>query len=789
MNLYNIKIALRNLLKNKLVTSLNIIGLALGICISMLTFLYVHKEYTTDNFIPKVDNIFLLTTHGSSHTSSRMAEYVRQEIPDISYITYAHFEWSPQVFVKHNNIDFTVDDLLVADAMFFQVFQFESVYGDLKQALSGSNKIVLSESLSQKIFGDDNPVGKTMIYNATNLQGELLEVSAVVKDLPHNSSWDFDAVLSINTNRKIKWYNSVMKNWGAQNYSSYFRLRDGVSESSVKDKLANISLMGIPEHYKERALFGLFPFNKVYHECPKINELKHGNPLNLIIIQIIGALIMILACFNYVNLVTAQKFKRINNIGVLKTLGSKRSKIVLLLTVESALVLAFTCLISFLLIYYLLDGLNTFTDSHFTLNDVFSQSSLILLFLILLFTLILTGFIPGYILSRYQTTLLLKNALSTSKQDFLRNTLIVFQFVISIVLIASILFINKQNYLLNNIDPGFKKEKIIFTTTNAELKRNIHAFKDEVSKISGIQDIAFSSGLLGYNDQNWGLNLLNNGVEQEVGVANYFVSPNFFDFFGIHLIRGSHFDSRSTKLEDWILNETAFKEFGIEKLDGLRFNRGKSNTNKIIAEVSDFNFESMHVPIRPVGFMSSGEADEVAYFKMHTVDGKTFEQSMNRLKSVWAKFSPNFPLDIKFMNTTWGNLYKKEKQFQQILNFTTLISLILSCLGLISLTVFVLETRTKEIGIRKINGAKTLEIIKMLNKDFLSLLVIAIFIACPIAYYAMSKWLANFAYKTELSWWIFALAGLLAMAIALLTVSLQSYRAATRNPVESLRSE
>ncbi|MRT93854.1 ABC transporter permease [Ancylomarina sp. 16SWW S1-10-2] len=789
MNIYNFKMSFRNLLKNKLVTSINIIGLAIGISISVLTFSYVQKEQSMDEFIPDIDNVYVLTTHDVPNVSARMVGYVQQNIPEISCITFAHFEWSPQVFVKHNQVDFKIEDLLVADSMFFQVFQLESVYGNPQKALSGKNKIVLTQSLSKKIFGNVNPVGKELMYNATNLQNELLEVGAVIKDLPHNSSWDFDAVLSIETNRKIGWYDNSMKNWGSQNYASFFRLTDKVSYSVAKEKLAHISLENIPEHYKERALFSLFPFNKAYTDMPDLDLVKHGNSLSLIIIQIIGFLILILACINYVNLVTAQKLKRIKNIGILKALGSKKTKIIELVLTESVLVLAITSIISVILIYFSLEGLNNLTESHFTFHDIFSQNNLLLFFLILLFTICITGLIPGYILSKYQTTLLLKNSISTDKQNYLRNILLVFQFTISIVLIASILFINKQNNLLNNLDPGFKKENIVYTTTNAELQKKISAFKNELKKIPGIKDITFSSGLLGYNQQNWGLNLVNKGTEKEVGVANFFVSKNFFKFFGINLIKGSQFNDHSNDLKDWILNETAFKKFNIDKLEDARFKMAKSNTGNIIAETKDFNFESLHVAIRPVGFMCSGDVDEVAYLKMTGTNGPIFNQSINSLEKLWNKLSPNFPLEIKFMNTSWGALYKKENQFQKILNFSTIISLILSCLGLISLTIFVLETRTKEIGIRKINGAKTPEIIKMLNKDFIKWVLIAFIIACPIAYYAMSKWLENFAYKTELSWWIFALAGIIAMGIALLTVSFQSYRAATRNPVESLRSE
>ncbi|MFA8436731.1 MAG: ABC transporter permease [Marinifilaceae bacterium] len=789
MNIQNIKIAFKNLQKNRLVTGLNIFGLALGITISLLIFSYVRKEQNMDHSLPDLENIYVLTNGEGTSTSSRMADLVRKHVPEIGDITYAQYEWSRQIFLGNENNKFKIKKLLVADSAFFRVFQFDAVYGNPATSFNKTNTVVLTESLARKIFGNENPVGRELEYNSTNLQNELLQVGAVIKDLPSTSSWNFEAVLSVQTNCKIGWYARLMTWWGTQNYTSFFRLPKQVTTAQIQEKLAGIPTTTIPEKYKQETRFGMFPFRKSYFDLPEAEILKHGNRLTLIIIQVIGVLILLLACINYINLVTAQRLKRLKNIGILKAIGSKKGKIVTLITTESALVLCITLFLVILLSNYLLSGLNHLTQSQFTLVSLLSGWNLVIFLSILMFTLLVTGIIPGYLFSKHETTLLLKNSVQTNKKNHLRNGLLVFQFTISIVLLVSILFINRQNNFLQQANPGFKKENIVYTPTNAQIKKNIQVFRNEVAQIPGVIDITFSSALLGYNQGNWGTTLVNKGENQEIRFANFYVSPNFFDFFGIKLLRGKTFDEYSSGKKDLIFNEFAVEKFKIDQLEDAYAGIGKKGEGAIIGEVENFHFESMHVPIRSVAFLCAGDVDQVAYLKVNTIDENAFDQSMKALKKVWNRLSPDFPLEIQFLDTKWEALYLKDRQFQRILHYATLISLLLSCLGLISLTFFVVETYTKEIGVRKINGAKTHDIILMLNKDLIKWVCFAFMLACPIAWFALNKWLEGFAYRAELSWWIFALAGLIALGIALLTVSFQSYRAATRNPVESLRYE
>ncbi|MDE5423179.1 ABC transporter permease [Ancylomarina sp. DW003] len=788
MNFYNIKISFKNLLKNKLVSAINIGGLALGITISLLVFAYVSKEKSMDAEIAEIEDVYTLLNNGSVDISSAMTRYIRNEIPEIEAITYTRYTWSPQDYIKRDDENFKLNNLLLADSSYFKVFGFESVYGDPQKALNTANKIVLTQSVAQKVFGKENPIGKELVYNATYLQNVIVEVGAVIKDLPHNCSWEFDALLSLTTNLKIPWFKSSEDYWGTQNYNAFVKIPSNINCNLINEKLLNISTEGIPQAYKDETKFEIQTFINSYSEHPEIKVIKHSSLLTLTIIQITGCLILLLACINYINLVTAQKIKRLRNIGILKVMGGKKGKIIELLAIESGLVLLITSCLVMVLSHFLLFGLNQLTHSEFTLLEIFTGSNLIIFISLLTFTFVLTGIVPGLALSKSKTTALLKNITHIRSQNYLRNGLLIFQFSITIILLCGILLINKQNNYMSELDPGFKKEQILYATTNPQIKKRVDVFNAEIKRIPEIADITYSSSLLGYNQSNWGLSLLNKGVKQDIGFANLYVSPNFFDFFGINLVRGKQFNQYSEENADWIFNSIAFKKFNVENPEDatIKYN-GK--IGQVIAEVEDFNHESMHSPIRAMGFRSCGETDEVVYFKINALSRLRVEDCIQSIKKVWLNISPDFPMEINYLDESWEGLYKREKQFQRILNYATVISIILSCLGLISLTFFVVETHIKEIGVRKVNGAKTKDIMAMLNMDFIKWVAIAFVISCPIAWYTIHIWLENFAYKTELSWWVFALSGLIAMCIALLTVSVQSWRAATRNPVESLRYE
>jgi putative ABC transport system permease protein len=782
-----IKMSMRNLLNSRLITAINIIGLTIGISVSLLIFSFVRKEITTDRFIPGVENIYMLSNGDSYNISFKMVNELRGILPEIETVAFSQYDPSPQIYLAVDDNSFLVERLLATDSCFFQVFPFKTIAGDPIKALNMPNRIVLTKSLAKKIFGEANPIGKTVIYNATYLQGEILEIGGVIEDIPHNSSWNFEAVLSYQTYFRIERYVNNLNHWGAQNYSVFLRLNKEAHPDSVQVKLASIPLNNVPEHYRNELSLNMISFCNVYFDVSR-SFFRNGDRLTVSIINISGLLILLLVYINYINIVTAQRERRLKNLGISKTLGSSRYDIIRQFVSESLLVIIISIIISFILIGFLLNFFNALTHSEFTFYGIISPPNLWILLLIILLTIVITGIIPGYIYGRYKTIDTL-NCITGRGSSFFRSGLLICQFIITIALISGILLIHRQYRYISEYSTGFSRKNVIYLVTNDNLCNGIEAFKNEVSKIPGVQGTAFSEALFGYNKQNWGQQLLINGESKEIWFSKMNVSPNFFEFFGINFREGRAFNENSRENQERIFNATAMVSYNIDKKEDVRIDVGRADGGQIVGIVDDFNFESLHLPVRPICFMCAGNCENIIYLKTNTTDIAAFQSTISDIESVWNEFSPDFPFDYKFYDESWNDLYAKDKQFRSILGGTTILSLILSCLGLVGLTLYVTERRTKEIGIRKVNGAKIWEVMAMLNFNFVKWVFIAFALATPLSWYTMNLWLRNFSYRTELSWWIFALAGLIALAIALLTVSWQSWQAARRNPVEALRYE
>ncbi|MFV0376743.1 MAG: ABC transporter permease [Mangrovibacterium sp.] len=785
----NIKFVLRSFTKNKSVTLLNILGLTVGLTVSLFIFIFVINQNNIDRFIPNIDKVYCLMNSGETYFSQNEINLVKEQVPSIDKITYCTADWSPQVFLKAGEKSIKTEKMITADSCFFRVFAFEPVYGNPAEALNTSNKVVLTRSFSEKLFGNENPVGKTVTYNSTYLQGELLEVTAVIEDFPATSSWDFEAVLSFQTNYKIDWYVTNMNQWGTHNYKAFVRINSNVSPTQVIAEFGSISLKSVPDWVAENFKLGLFPFSEIYFNLSEIELTKHGNRLTVSIIGVTGILILLLACINYINMVTAQREKRNKNIGIIKMLGGNRNKVIQMITAESFIQVVFSGAFSILLISLLLPVFNNLTSLNLRFSELFQPYHIVLIVVLFVFMIAVTGIVPGILFSRKIPLTLLKKQSPPNESGISRNGLLVFQFIVTIALIASILLVNKQSSYLQNQELGFEKGNIIYAFTNDDLYKKSEAFKNEVRGIPDVTEITYSADVLIENGQNWGCDFINKGEETSISFSKLSVAPNFFQFFGIPLSEGRGFNDNSNTKQEFIFNRTAKEQFKLDNIIEARLKSSKPENGQVVGIVDNYNFESLHMPIRAAGFMSSGNFDDVIYLKLNSQSSTSFKSTMKQVELVWNKFSPAFPLEYFFLDKKWEAKYAKDQQFQRIILYTTLVSILLSCLGLIGLTFFVMERRTKEIGIRKVNGAKVSEILAMLNRDFIKWVAIAFVIATPIAYYVMHKWLENFAYKTELSWWIFALAGVLALAIALLTVSFQSWRAATRNPVEALRYE
>ncbi|MCW3786619.1 ABC transporter permease [Plebeiibacterium sediminum] len=783
----NLKIAYRTILKSKTITSLNIIGLSIGIAVSSILFLFTYLEFTKNEDQKNIDTKYVIVDANDGNATSipiRMLNALKTEIPEISTASCFNEEWSPQVFVKNNDNSYKINKLLVASENFLSTTDLPVVQGNANQSLASANKIVLTESLAKKIFGNVNVIGKTIEYNSTYLQNQILEVGAVIQ-IPNNSSWNFEAIIPINLNMKIDWYKNLYESWETYNYSAICSINPNADIHKIQEKLANISDDVIPSDIYEGIKYQVYPLKNAYFNIPKFDGMDHGDIYSTYIILIVAILILLLACANFINLNTALRQRNFKNYNIIKSLGSNKNNLISLLITENFLQV-FAAIISSVIIFnYLFYFMEKFIDNSISLSSIFSIKVLLILVLLLLTTILITSILPVFSISKT-----LNRTKNKIQKRTISHSLIIGQFIISIVLISSIIIIFKQNNLILNQDPGFTKDQIIYATTNNDIQNNFQSFKAKLQQIPEISDFTFSSEPFGNITNNWGTTIEINGQEKEFDFAMLKISPNFFNFFNIPLEHGIQLNNLSHQNQDIIINKKAVEKYQITDLLNSRVNIDDNPEHgKIIGQVHNFNMNSFHVPIKSSAFMSCKDIDDIIYLKLNTKSSKQINQLLTKLNNIWTDISPNFPFDYKFLDKSWEALYQKDLMFQKMILFATLMSILLSCLGLISLTSLVLENKTKEIGIRKVNGAKTNEIMLLLNNSFVKWIVIAFLIATPISFFAMQKWLQNFAYKTELSWWVFMLAGLLSLAITLLTVSLQSWRAATRNPVEALRYE
>ncbi len=784
----NLKYSFRSIWKNKLISLLNLCGLTLGLTVGSLLLLFVIQEKTVDRHIPHVDQIYSIDYQHSSSIAHNTVQLIKREVQGLGEVTYCHEEWSFQKFLAVDEKQYKVNGMITADSCFFRVFPFQTIYGNAQEGLTRSNQMVITRSLSEKIFGDENPVGKIISCNTTYLPNELVEITAVIEDFPPNSTWNFEAILSLPTNYHISWYEGNMHHWGSQNYKGFLRIKEAIAPELVSDRLQNMNLDQVPDEYKESMKIAIKPYLDLYFN-DSISFMRHGNYLTVAMISFIALLILILSSLNYINIITAQSSKRLKQIGIFKMMGSKRLAVIKLLGTEAFILLCIASVCTILASYFLLPVYNRLTVTAYSYSDLFSGQYFIFLSTIAFTMFLITGALPGFILSKAPIGQWSQKNTTKKRKGSLRSSLLIFQFTIATSLLIAIFTITKQMKLIENQNIGYDKDKVIYAYTNEEIVKQGEAFENTLSQLPGVEDFTFSESVIFDNKQNWGRSMLNEGKQQTAVFSKLSVSPNYFSFFGIELQEGQGFSTGSEQNNEYIFNQTAINKFGIEQIEKARITHSNPDYGRIVGIVNDYNFESLHVPIRAAGFMCSNEIERVAYIKLQGKKWSDINHTLTQIETLWSQFSPSFPLEYQFLDHGLNKLYKKDKQFGNMVFYASLVSLILCCLGLIGLTFFTVEQRTKEIGIRKVNGAQEIEILSLLNKGFVIQVTIAFLIAAPISYYAMSRWLEGFAYRTELSWWIFALAGLIALTVGLLTVSWQSWRAATRNPVEALRYE
>jgi putative ABC transport system permease protein len=793
------KIGFRNLFRNKIFSCINIFGLAVGMACSLLIFLFVKDELSYDKFNKDAGNIYRVVKDFVNEDGSRvpdattppaLAIAMQKEIPEVTCATrmFTNPDWGQNFLFKYNNKKFNEQKIFFVDSNFFNVFTFSFIKGNAQNVFKDVNSIVITESVAKKYFGNENPIGKTL--QADQFLGGLA-VSGVIKDIPFNAHFDFDFAIPLN---KLGGDKDI--DWGWYEFYTYAKVKPHTNIATFTKKIQAIYQRN---DSAGKNIYYTQPLTSIHLTSNLKSEIEsNGNKLYIYIFSIIAIFIILIAAINYVNLATAKASVRAKEIGIRKVTGASRVSLINQFLIESVITCLVASLLAIIIAQLLLPAVNTITQKQLT----FINNPLILgyIFGAALFIGLVAGLFPAIYLSSFKAVAVLKGLKSNHEGTLsLRKILVVAQFTISIVLIIGALVIAQQVHFMQSTKLGLDKDQVVIVKNEATLPdADKDAFRNAALEINGVKKIALSDGVLG--GQNWTMDLHSQGSQNSQLVNFLSVSDDFLDVLGIQLKEGRSFsakfptdvminlrDNPSNKMIGGIiLNETAVKELGVqEPVVGKNILWGQ-NYLRVIGVVTDFHFTSFHNKIKPFAFLDNPQRWGNFTIKLSTDNIKV---TLAELQNTWNKFSPERPFEYIFLDDTYAKLYQSEIHFEQIFTSLVILGIIIACLGLFGLATFAAQQRIKEIGIRKVLGASVNEIVSLLSKDFLKLVFIALFIAIPIAWIFMNKWLQNYAYRIQIGWWIFLIAGMLAVFIAFITISFQAIKAAVANPVKSLRTE
>ncbi len=787
------KIAFRNLWKNKVFSFINILGLMVGMTACFLIFLYVKFELSYDAFNTKADRIYRLVTdlktpsdnlHIGS-TSWAFAPKIKSELPEVQSFTRVS---GGSFLITKGDKKFQEDKMLFADSSLFHVFDFKLIKGNPQTALKYPYSIVLSETYAKKYFGNENPLGQTLLFSGDHIPAT---VTGVMKNIPDNSQIKTDFFVSMSTLTK-KLNKGLDDQWGNFGATSYLLLKPGTNASAFEKKLPALLRNWIGTDMDKAQMhytLSLEPLRDVYLYSDRDGS-KTGNIRNVYIFSIIAIFILLIACFNFINLTTARASERAKEVGIRKVVGASKSQLGRQFIGESVLL----CLMAFVLVIglsaLLLPSFNHLSGKIIS-HGIFSNFSyLILLFFASIGIGLLAGIYPALVLSSFKPIVVLKGRFSTgTKGILLRKGLVVAQFTISIALIIGTIIVYSQMKYMRNQDLGFNKDQMIILDSNGDSSR--FAFKQTLLNIPNVKSVSLSSSAPGMGNSSAYSQIENKNGDMQVGtLARYAVDFDFIPQYKIKMVAGRAFskDFATDTTQSIILNETAVKQFGYSSPDqiiGKRFDQW-GRKGKVIGVMKDFHYRSLQENIKPLSMVIQPDAEDLVNINVAAAD---IPKTLAAIESKWKEMIPSRPFSYTFLDDTFNKQYLDEDRFEKLFFNFAILAIFISCLGLLGLASYSTIQRTKEIGIRKVLGASVSGITSLLSKDFIKLVLIALLIASPIAWFGMHTWLQGFAYRINIGWWVFILAGILAILIALLTVSFQAIKAALANPVKSLRSE
>lgn len=805
-----LKTAWRNLLKNKVFSFINILGLAIGLCCFLLIAMYVLDELSYDKYNAKAARMYRINSDirfGGTDlnlpvTPDIMGATLKKDYPEVEEFTRI-YNSNGSKLIKKGNEFINEPRVTHADSTLFKVFTLPGIAGDLNTALNEPNTVVITESTAKKYFNTINAIGKTIETNDNN--STLYKVTAIIKDVPRNSHFNFDFFFSMD-NVEYGWNNYLSHNFHTYlllkptaDYRSFEKKFDQYIDKYVIPQAAQVMKINSMDDFEKagnKLEYSLIPVTKIHLYSTRSFELGTGGNIQYVyIFSAVALFILLIACINFMNLATARSANRAREVGIRKVLGTEKRQLIVQFLSESTLMVLIGLLLALVIAALVLPLFNQMSSKTLTMQTLFGWKFLPVLIALPFVVGLMAGSYPAFFLSAFKPIEVLKGKLKLgSRSGGFRSVLVVFQFATSIILIICTIVIFRQLNFIQTKNLGFNKEQVLIIDDAYALNNNADAFKTEVQRIPGVISGTFSGFLPVTNSSRndntfWSSPTIDSksGFNMQVWRVDY----DYFKTLGMETSQGrtfsKDFGSDSTAV---IINETVAKLIGHEKdalgqkIYTLTDDR-EVITYTIIGVIKNFHFESLRQNIGPLCFRL-GRSTGLASFKVET---KNIQSLIKQVESKWKSMAPALPFNHRFLDESFDEMYRAEQRVSNIALTFAILAIVVACLGLFGLASFIAEQRTKEIGIRKVLGLSMEGIVRLLSKDFLKLVLIAFVIATPVAWYFMNRWLQDFAFRVDISWWVFALAGFLALCIAMLTVSFQAIKAALANPIKSLRTE
>lgn len=801
------KIAIRNLWKNKSFSALNISGLALGLAACLLIVMYVKDELSYDSYNKNVNRIYRVdpdikfggSVYNLAAAPDPLAETMQKEFPQVE--ATVRFRQLGNLLVKKGADNFIEDKVIYTDASIFKVFTLPVIDGTPEKTLAEPNTVVITESTARKYFKRTDVAGQMMETD----NNTLLKIAGVIKDVPKTSHFNFDFFVSLASLEEAR-----RGNWISNNFNTYVLLKEGAKAEQVQAGLQKIVLNNVMPQIKDGLnttqedmnkrgdyfRLGLFPLSAIHLHSDRMSELsRNGNIVYVYIFSAVALFILLIACVNFMNLSTARSGNRSREVGIRKVMGSLRSNLVVQFLAESMVISFVSLLLAIVLAWAALPWFNQLSGKSILLQEQLSPFTCLILLAFATLVGLLAGSYPAFYLSSFAPIKVLKGKLAAGfRTGWLRNSLVVFQFSISVFLIVGTVVIYNQLNYIRNKNAGFNRDQVLVVKDTDRLGSKIDLFKKEIQRAGISQNVTLTGYLPTGNYRNTDI-LFKDATAapgSSLTLQIWDVDDEYVPTLGMQMAAGRNFSKdHPTDTSTVILNEAAVRLLGWEEPLGKMIylpdgRLGSSlSPHTIIGVVKDFNYNSMRESVGPLMMQFKKEASMAAI----RLEAGNIQASLNKIENIWSSLIPGQPIRHSFMDEDFNAIYKAEQRTGRISMAFSLLAVMIACLGLFGLAAYAAEQRTKEIGIRKVLGASVSGLVQMLSKDFLKLVGISLLIAFPLAWWAMNSWLQNFAYRSQITWWIFAITAMITLLIALLTVSLQAIRAALTNPVKSLKNE